>query len=168
MKTCSKCKIDKPLSGFYKDKSNTTGISPQCKNCKKEYMLLKGFGKWDNKWSNAKYHKNWQKENKEHVNLYKKERLEKNPKLKLQQSIRVRINTFIKNKTKNTNKYLGCSFKHYEQYLTQQFDNKMTWENYGVYWEIDHILPLSKGGSFHYTNTQPLTITENRKKSNKL
>ena len=43
----------------------------------------------------------------------------------------------------------------------------MSWENYGIYWEIDHIKPLSKGGSFHYKNTQPLTIPANRSKSNK-
>jgi len=46
----------------------------------------------------------------------------------------------------------------------------MSWDNYGrdEYWEIDHIIPISKGGSFHYTNTQPLSIEENQKKGNKL
>ena len=44
----------------------------------------------------------------------------------------------------------------------------MNWGNYGTYWEIDHTFPLSKGGSFHYTNTQPLTIEENRSKGNKI
>ena len=43
----------------------------------------------------------------------------------------------------------------------------MNWDNYGEYWEIDHIYPLSKGGSFHYINTQPLTVLENQIKSNK-
>ena len=44
----------------------------------------------------------------------------------------------------------------------------MNWENWGIYWEIDHIIPLNKGGTFHFSNTQPLTITNNRKKSNKI
>ena len=44
----------------------------------------------------------------------------------------------------------------------------MTWDNYGSYWEIDHLKPLSKNGSFDYTNTRPLSVTENRKKYNKL
>jgi 5-methylcytosine-specific restriction endonuclease McrA len=44
----------------------------------------------------------------------------------------------------------------------------MNWDNYGKIWEVDHIYPTSKGGSFHYMNTQPLLISENRKKSNKL
>jgi 5-methylcytosine-specific restriction endonuclease McrA len=51
-------------------------------------------------------------------------------------------------------------------YLESQFTTDINWENYGIYWEIDHIKPLSKGGSFHYTNTQPLTISENLSKSN--
>ena len=44
----------------------------------------------------------------------------------------------------------------------------MNWNNYGTYWEIDHIYPISKGGSFHYINTQPLTVLENQVKSNKI
>lgn len=34
-------------------------------------------------------------------------------------------------------------------------------------YEVDHILPISKGGKHHPNNLQYLTITENRKKHNK-
>ncbi len=34
--------------------------------------------------------------------------------------------------------------------------------------EVDHIIPLSKGGLHHENNLQYLTISENRKKGNKL
>ena len=68
----------------------------------------------------------------------------------------------------STIKYLGCNFNEYSEYLENQFDKNMSWENYGEYWEIDHIIPLSKGGSFYYTNTQPLTVEENRKKKDRL
>jgi 5-methylcytosine-specific restriction endonuclease McrA len=34
--------------------------------------------------------------------------------------------------------------------------------------EVDHIIPISKGGLHSLENLQYLTITENRKKSNKL
>ena len=53
----------------------------------------------------------------------------------------------------------------------------MTWENHGVVWEVDHIMPLSLYDlskeenifkAFHYTNTQPLTKSENRSKKNKI
>ena len=35
-------------------------------------------------------------------------------------------------------------------------------------YEVDHIIPLSKGGLHTITNLQYLTISENRKKSNKI
>ena len=35
-------------------------------------------------------------------------------------------------------------------------------------YEVDHIIPLSKGGLHSLSNLQYLTITENRKKSNKI
>jgi 5-methylcytosine-specific restriction endonuclease McrA len=44
----------------------------------------------------------------------------------------------------------------------------MNWDNYGTHWEIDHTIPLSKNGSFHYTNTTPMTISENRSKGNRV
>ena len=71
-------------------------------------------------------------------------------------------------KTERTLKFLGCSKEFFIKYLESQFTPEMNWDNYGTYWEIDHIHPLSKGGAFHYTNTQPLTITDNRIKSDTL
>ena len=35
-------------------------------------------------------------------------------------------------------------------------------------YEVDHIIPISKGGLHTLSNLQYLTITENRKKSNKI
>jgi 5-methylcytosine-specific restriction endonuclease McrA len=35
-------------------------------------------------------------------------------------------------------------------------------------YEVDHIIPISKGGLHHINNLQYLTITENRRKSNKI
>jgi 5-methylcytosine-specific restriction endonuclease McrA len=34
-------------------------------------------------------------------------------------------------------------------------------------WEIDHILPVSKGGTDHFSNLQPLHWANNRVKSDK-
>ena len=36
-----------------------------------------------------------------------------------------------------------------KEHLESQFDENMTWDNYGEYWEIDHIIPQ---GLFNITN----------------
>ena len=112
----------------------------------------------------------WNKNNRDRINNKAKERKAKNPFLKIQDAVSSTIHYHLPKKTKQTNAYLGCSYEEYFVYLEQQFDENMNWDNYGKdkYWEIDHIHPLSKSGSFHYTNTRPLAITENRKKSNKI
>jgi hypothetical protein len=111
------------------------------------------------------------KENDKYRRKYHKELYANNPKYRLRHNICTYINMSLKDKKeRNTLEYLGCSIEDYILYLESKFTPEMNWDNYGrdKYWEIDHIHPLSKGGSFHYTNTQPLSITENRKKSNRL
>jgi hypothetical protein len=51
----------------------------------------------------------------------------------------------------------------------------MSWEKFGKYIHIDHIIPLSSAKTeeeiyklCHYTNLQPLWAEDNLKKSNKL
>lgn len=36
-KTCSKCRVEQPLSGFYKHKNKKDGFSSSCKQCGKKY-----------------------------------------------------------------------------------------------------------------------------------
>lgn len=117
--------------------------------------------------------KSWSKEyTREYMNQYNINRRKTDTQYKILSYLRTRIATSIRDyryhKKESTIKELGCSIEEYIKHLESQFSRNMNWDNHGEYWEIDHIIPLSKGGSFHYTNTQPLTITENRKKSNKI
>ena len=80
----------------------------------------------------------------------------------------------LKSKSKKTLEYLGCDIETYREYLEKQFDDGMTWENYGE-WEIDHIIPVKYDNPdfevvaerLHYTNTQPMWRDENMSKGNK-
>ena len=117
------------------------------------------------------YNKEYWKDNRQRIQENKKTFFQNNPEASLTQKQRIQIQKQISRGIRfitSTMKYLGCTFNEYSEYLENQFDKNMSWENYGTYWEIDHIIPLSKGGSFHYTNTQPLIIEENRKKGNNL
>jgi 5-methylcytosine-specific restriction endonuclease McrA len=127
--------------------------------------------KESNKEKNKEYQKIYYQQNKENIKEYKKGYFNNNPEAKLINKTRRKVANEIEKGIRfmnSTMKYLGCNFTEYSKYLENKFDKNMSWENYGEYWEIDHIIPLSKGGSFHYTNTQPLTVEENRKKKDRL
>jgi hypothetical protein len=119
--------------------------------------------------------KEWRTENIEHHRKTRREYMrdyrKTNPNYILKENVSHYIRRVLNGgKSGSYEKYLGCNIEEYKKYLENQFDEKMTWESYGKdgYWEIDHIIPTSKGGSFHYTNTRPLSIFENRSKKDKL
>jgi len=110
----------------------------------------------------------------------KKERTKTDPLFKLSCRIRVQIKNYIKRvdvknpKPCKTTDILSCSFFEFKEYLEKQFDDKMSWENYGK-WHLEHIIPVSYGETVneivelcHYTNYRPLWGSENISKSNKL
>ena len=71
----------------------------------------------------------------------------------------------------HTLQFLGCSRDDLLKHLEGQFEDGMTWENYGVHgWHIDHIKPCvafdltniaEQAECFHYTNLQPLWAKDN-------
>lgn len=79
-------------------------------------------------------------------------------------------------KLKKTTEYLGCSIPELKKHLESQFQEGMSWDNYGRNgWHIDHIVPSSSASTEeeliklqHYSNLQPLWETENLKKGSKL
>jgi hypothetical protein len=81
-------------------------------------------------------------------------------------------------KNNKTIEYLGLDIESYKWYLEQQFEDGMSWDNYGE-WQIDHIIPLfyKKDNEditentlidrLHFSNTQPLWRFDNISKSNR-
>lgn len=112
---------------------------------------------------------------------YLRKRRREDIEFRLACAIRRRVNRALAAKKQNSRssatKALGCSYEFFKNYLQAKFDSKMNWGNYGSYWHVDHILPLSKfdltnpeefARACHYTNMQPLEAIENIKKSNKI
>ena len=56
MKVCSMCKVGKPLSEYYKNRTSSDGFSYACKNCMKNYCSI-----WRN--HNSEYFKTWRNNN---------------------------------------------------------------------------------------------------------
>lgn len=158
-KSKNKDKVKKYSKKSYKkDKANHLKRMKEWRDSNPDYM--------------KKYGKQYFQDTREVRYQYYKNKRENDIEFRITQNLRTRIwNAFSEyqySKKDTTLKHLGCPISDFVVYLEKQFDKNMSWGNYGTYWEIDHIIPLSKGGTFHYTNTQPLTISENRTKKNKL
>jgi len=178
MKKCSCCKVIKKLEAFNSNRSHKDGLHHYCKIC----VNSKGkLWRKKNPEKAAQATKNYQKRNRKYLNLYRQKLRKTNKKFKLADAIRARLSSGLKNallnKVGKTIDYLGCSYQELKLHLEKQFISDMTWDNYGVYWHIDHIIPLSfcKQGDVdfmktltHYTNLRPLPKQDNYKKSNKI
>lgn len=73
-----------------------------------------------------------------------------------------------------TFEFLGCDYETARRHIESLWGAGMSWANHGKHWEIDHIKPLAAHNllderermkAMHYTNLQPLTVRENREKS---
>lgn len=98
---------------------------------------------------------------------------------RLANNIRSRIRDVMKGKIKtdNTMKMLGCTAKEFMAHLQKHFERGMSFNNYGHFWSVDHVIPLARFDltkpdhqkiAFHYTNTRPCWNDENIRKKDKL
>jgi len=181
-KICSKCKEEKNICEFSKDKTRKDGYYLNCKQCEKIRLKLfrsnnpekmKEKYKKD-KLKNPDYIKEWHKKNPNYNSEYEKKRRETDTIFYLRKKVRNRIRDYFRYKTKTTIEYLGCEIELLKEHLEKQFVDGMTWENKGD-WHIDHIIPLSSAKTedelyklCHYTNLQPLWAIDNIKKGKKI
>lgn len=110
------------------------------------------------------------------LRVWRRERLRSDPQFRISCNLRRRMAHACKNISRgklSSVKNLGCSVEFLRSYLESKFDENMTWDNYGSYWHIDHIKPLSAFNltddkqfleACHYTNLQPLEARENIRK----
>lgn len=72
----------------------------------------------------------------------------------------------------------GYDVETLRRHLERQFTKKMSWENYGSYWELDHIVPMrlfpitsadsdAFRAAWALTNLRPLDVVQNRSKGGK-
>lgn len=117
-----------------------------------------------------KYHREW-KANKRRTDVEYK--LKEN----MSRRIRSELNMLLKiGKDKSTKDYVGCSMEYLKMYLESKFDIGMSWNNYGISWQIDHIIPckswkltnpIDNYYCWNYKNLQPMWSFENKSKKDK-
>lgn len=156
MKQCSKCQLNKILDEFPKRKSKH-GYRHECKLCKKQILQT---------YYQTTYNDVRRKRNKDDINM----RL-----IRAQRNYIYKCLTRFKNKKQGSLQYLHCTLDILKSWIEFQFDDEMSWENYGKLWTIDHVLPLSQFNlfdeteqyiAFDWKNLQPSKT--NFTKSNKI
>lgn len=195
-KICSKCKIDKTLNEYSKDKQKSDGLSCACKDCSrldakrkylenKEYYYRRNHNLTDEQKSRRRLReKNLspeQRHRKTQYNIqYIKSRYHSDEKFNLSVKIRTRMNKALlgKNKSRPTMQLLGCSIEKLRKHLESQFQEGMNWDNHDYYgWHVDHIRPIAsfdltdpkqQAECFHYTNLQPLWMKDNLMKADNI
>ena len=171
---CSRCNNTKQLCDFRKFRDRYQGW---CRECHKEYKRS------DQAKENRKEHyKQWvgsdlHKKKLEWRRRYESKRRRNDVEYQLGCSMRVAVWHSLKGlkDSKGWESIVGYSLQDLKDHLERQFTKTMTWDNYGSYWQVDHIVPKSL---FNYSgphdigfkecwalkNLRPLTKKANLKK----
>jgi 5-methylcytosine-specific restriction endonuclease McrA len=164
-KQCTKCKCIKSISEYYW-REKRQNYSASCKECFIKESI--NYNK-KNKDSRKLYYDEWRSNN-EKQKIYQREYKRKaSPQQRVIFNLRNRVYKLLlkEYQGQQTLDLIGCTREEFITHIENQFKPEMNWDNYGTYWELDHIVPLSKGGTIRWDNSQPLTISENRIKHNK-
>lgn len=115
------------------------------------------------------------KTNPDRIDEYNRQRIKSNVGRRIREMLQ-------QQKSQRTLDYVGCSLDELKAHLEEQFQEGMSWDNYGKYtfgndtsgWHIDHIIPCAafnledefeRNACFYYQNLQPLWGKDNIVKS---
>lgn len=179
MKKCNKCGVEKPPEAFGPSKQMGDGLYPNCRIChaarSRDYYVKNKIGvgakRLELRRGGGEKLRRWFRD-------YEKKRRRECPGFKLCHNLRTRISKCLRGliKSGGTLELLGCNIPELRAHLEKQFRPGMTWENYGPVWHVDHARPcasfdltdpVQQRECFHFSNLQPLFVSENLQKGAK-
>lgn len=161
--TCSKCKLNQPLTAYHKDRSKKLGVRTTCKSCaskaNKQWFKDNKIKREDYKERNASYiyerDKIYREKNSKKIEQYRKDNKAKLNSLKAKRRTQKKSNT---PEISQLEKQLIEAL-----YFVAQVISKSTGEQY----HVDHIQPISKGGPHTFDNLQVIPAVDNLRKGSK-
>lgn len=154
---CTGCRSEKDQGHFGPDKSRPSGLDFYCRDCRRvktraryhrspelhrERMLARYRA---NPRKRSAQMARWRAANKDKIRRAWNERYQRDPDLRLRHIVSVGLRQSL-NGTKGGTKWteiLGYSVADLRLHLERQFSGSMSWENFGSYWHVDHIRPVS-------------------------
>ena len=176
------CNKELPINKFHLKSRKTRQRESRCGDCilasRDKEQIRKTRKNWYENKGGKELVKKRNEEYKPIRNEKHRNRCETDPEYKMKCLVRNRIGDCLKrNGERRTKKieYLGMCTYDYKKWMEFQFDEHMTWENHGTYWEIDHVKPIDSfdltkeddiHACFNWKNTRPLEKSENNSKHN--
>lgn len=200
-KLCSKCNKEQEITNFYVCKNGR--VCSYCKTCQKLYdkersekskLYSKAYREshkdYFNNYNKSEKHRQSCKQfrinnpdsNQVYYNKNKqiilKRQAEKRKEYnnRLHRSVSARVYCCLKqnkNSKSTFNDILDYSEQDLRAYLESQFTSEISWDNYGTYWELDHIIPVNTFNFNDYSefktcwsliNLRPLEKSLNRQR----
>lgn len=174
MKQCTKCGQVLDESMFNKRASTKDGLRTECKTCQRNYNL-KYYATPVGKQKHDEYMNKHKKCYQEYERNYSNRRKELSKLNELDRYVSLHLCHSIRNPREFDFicQYLDFTYGSFLVHLESQFTSEMNWENYGEYWEIDHVIPKQKLKynspedknfkiCWSLKNLRPLVVSENR------
>lgn len=140
-KICSKCYKKFSVKDFHINKNTKDGYNAWCRHCQSEYGRLYYKETLDSRRDIRKEQS--RKQNK---------KVSEDPVARLNSLMSTNIYSALKEMKaeRHWEDLVGYTLKDLKEHLEKQFDENMSWDNQGSYWEVDHIIPKNQ---FHYSST---------------
>jgi hypothetical protein len=174
---CMECEKQEAKRRYYLNKEKQNKNSKEYKEKNKEEIKIKRRQYLsDNKEHIKIRYKNYCMNNREQINKNAREYRKNNISIRLRDNFRNRLLEGIR-KEKSTLDYLDTTIEHVMKWLESNFKEDMSWDNYGIIWNIDHTLPLNIFDlkkdedifiCFNWRNLIPMYCAQNIAKSDKL
>jgi hypothetical protein len=171
-KTCKKClnEVDKIRKKNLRRKKAETFLA-KCEKCNEE-KVLNDFAKLKKFYKKKICLSCYPKFLTEQKNEWCKNQHNTNINYRLKKSLAARLRNVLF-KTDTTMNYVGCNIQYLREWFEYNFTSEMNWDNYGLFWSIDHIIPVRKFDltieieklkCWNWSNLMPVTIQYNSTK----